>query len=146
MTPALVPLIQNIGIEVQRAKNMHQFRSIVYLIMAIINIVISIQFAKRWGEIGAALGTTISLILANGIAMNIFYHKKIGIDIVYFWKQIFSLIPSIIFPYAIMTFICHFIVIDTFAEFYQKLTIHILKKYEASAIRSGISVITHWMI
>lgn len=117
MTPALVPLIQNIGIEVQRAKNMHQFRSVIYFIMAIINIVISIQFAKQWGEIGAALGTTISLVLANVIAMNIFYHKKIGIDIVYFWKQIFKLIPSIIVPFLIMIILCQFIVINTFAKF-----------------------------
>ena len=62
------------------------------------NIVISIFLAMRWGEIGAALGTTISLVVANGIIMNWFYHKKIGIDIIYFWKQIGKFIPALILP------------------------------------------------
>lgn len=98
ITPVTVPLIQNIGIEIQRAKNMHQFRSYIYLGMALLNIVISIFLAMRWGEIGAALGTTISLVVANGIIMNWFYHKKIGIDIIYFWKQIGKFIPALILP------------------------------------------------
>lgn len=98
ITPVTAPLIQNIGIEIQRAKNMHQFRSWVYLGMALLNIVISIFMAMRWGEIGAALGTTIALIVANGIIMNWFYHKKIGIDIIYFWKQIGRFIPALILP------------------------------------------------
>lgn len=98
IVPVTVPLIQNIGIEIQRAKNMHQFRSYIYLGMALLNIVISIFLAMRWDEIGAALGTTISLVVANGIIMNWFYHKKIGIDIIYFWKQIGRFIPALIPP------------------------------------------------
>ena len=98
IAPATVPLIQNIGIEIQRAKNMHQFRSYIYLGMALLNIVISIFLARRWGEIGAAFGTTISLVIANGIIMNWFYHKKIGINIIYFWRQIGKFIPALIFP------------------------------------------------
>lgn len=98
MIPAIVPLIQNIGIEIQRARNKHQFRSIVYLIMAIINVGISIGFVYLWGEIGAALGTTISLIVANGIIMNIYYQKKLNINIVDFWYNIFTIIPGMIIP------------------------------------------------
>lgn len=98
MTPALVPLIQNIGIEIQRAKNKHQFRSIVYLIMALLNIGISIWLAMMWGEIGAALGTAISLIVANGFIMNVYYQKKLGINIVEFWKSILKTIPGLLIP------------------------------------------------
>lgn len=98
MCPAAIPLIQNIGIEVQRAKNKHQFRSIVYLIMAILNVAISIIFAMQWGEIGAAFGTTISLVIANGVVMNIFYHKVIKLDMLYFWREITKFIPALILP------------------------------------------------
>lgn len=98
MSPAMIPLIQNIGIEIQRAKNKHQFRSIVYLIMSFINVGVSIIFANIWGEIGAALGTTISLLLANGLIMNIYYHKKLGINITAFWKSIMKTIPGLIIP------------------------------------------------
>lgn len=98
IAPVTVPLIQNIGIEIQRAKNMHQFRSYIYLGMALLNVVISIFLAQLWEEIGAAFGTAISLVVANGIIMNWFYHKKIGIDIIYFWKQIGKFIPALILP------------------------------------------------
>lgn len=98
IAPVTVPLIQTTGMEIQRAKNMHQFRSYIYLGMALLNIMISIFLAMRWGEIGAAFGTTISLVVANGFIMNWFYHKKIGIDIIYFWKQIGKFIPALIPP------------------------------------------------
>ena len=38
MIPAIIPLIQNIGIEIQKAKNMHKFRSIVYFYNRILQI------------------------------------------------------------------------------------------------------------
>ena len=64
--PATIPLIQNVGIEIQRAKNMHQFRSWLYLFIALGNLIISIPLARAYGGIGAALGTSISLIIGNG--------------------------------------------------------------------------------
>lgn len=101
MIPAIVPLIQNAGIEIQQAKNKHQFRSITYFFMALINVLISIFLAKKWGEIGAAFGTTISLVLANGIIMNIFYHKVIRLNIIYFWRKIGKLFPALILPFCV---------------------------------------------
>lgn len=89
--PALVPLIQNLGIEIQRAMNQHRFRSIIYSGMAIINVLVSIPLAKRFGPPGAALGTTISLVVGNGIIMNLYYARKLGLDIGGFWKSIGAL-------------------------------------------------------
>ena len=65
--PASIALIQNIGIEIQRAENKHRFRSIVYLIMAVINLCLSIFLCQRYGVIGSAIGTAFSLIIANGM-------------------------------------------------------------------------------
>lgn len=118
MTPAIVPLIQNLGIEIQRAKNKHQFRSFIYLIMALINIGLSIEFAKIWGEIGAALGTTFSLIVANGLIMNVFYHKILGINVLYFWKSILKLLPSIMISNLIFLIILHFYTVTSMSGFF----------------------------
>jgi len=96
--PVTIPLIQNIGIEIQRAKNMHKFRSWVYFFIALGNILISIPLVKLYGGIGAAIGTSISLIIGNVIIMNWYYQKRIGLDIFYFFKSIFSIIPSLIIP------------------------------------------------
>jgi O-antigen/teichoic acid export membrane protein len=92
------PTIQNIGIEIQRAKNMHQFRSWLYLIIAIVNVGITIPLAKMYGGIGAAFGTAIAIIIGNGFVMNWYYHVKVGIDIKYFWKRILSFLPALIPP------------------------------------------------
>lgn len=98
MISATIPLIQNIGIEIQKAKNMHQFRSVVYFLIAIGNLFISIPLAKYYGGIGSAVGTAIAQIIGNIIIMNIYYSKKVGINIKYFWKEIFKFIPSLIVP------------------------------------------------
>ena len=58
MIPYIIPLIQNIGIEIQRAKNMHKFRSIIYFIIALANLGISVPLGKYFGATGAAFGTT----------------------------------------------------------------------------------------
>ena len=103
--PVTISLCQNVGIEIQRAKNKHQFRSIVYLIMALINVGLSIIFCYWWGNIGTAIGTTVSLLVANGLIMNIYYHKKLGINIISFWKSIISILPSLIIPILFGIFI-----------------------------------------
>lgn len=96
--PLTIPLIQTIGIEIQRAKNMHQFRSWVYLFIALINILVSIPLAKMYAGIGAAAGTAGSLIIGNGLLMNWYNHHKVGLDMKYFWKQIFRIVPALIAP------------------------------------------------
>ncbi len=98
MAPVTVPLIQNLGIEIQRAKNKHQFRSKVYFFMALFNVAISIPLAMRLGGLGCALGTAISMIVCNGFVMNWYYHRHIGLDMLVFWKSILSIVPSFIPP------------------------------------------------
>lgn len=98
MGPVTVPLIQNLGIEIQRAKNKHQFRSKVYFFMALFNVAISIPLGMRWGGLGCALGTAISMIVCNGFVMNWYYHRHIGLNMAYFWKNILRIVPALIPP------------------------------------------------
>lgn len=100
---ASIALIQNLGIEVQRAINKHQFRSIAYFFMALINLGLSIVLSQKYGAIGASIGTAISLLLANGLVMNIYYHKKCYINIIYFWKNIVHLLIGMIPAFAVGT-------------------------------------------
>ena len=58
--PVTVPLIQNLGIEIQRAKNKHKFRSIVYFLIAIGNVLISIPLVKLYGEIDNSWNSNLS--------------------------------------------------------------------------------------
>lgn len=88
MVPNMIPLAQSICSSVIVAQNKHQFRSIVYLIIAIINVIGTWFLMKILGIIGAALMTGIALILGQGIAMNWFYKVKSGIEIGRFWKEV----------------------------------------------------------
>lgn len=106
--PASIALIQNLGIEIQRAENKHQFRSVAYLVMALINFMISLCLCRIYGAVGSAVGTAISLIAANGLAMNIYYYKKCNLDILYFWRSILSLTKGFIIPLAFGILIRHF--------------------------------------
>lgn len=115
--PVSIPLCQNIGLEIQRAKNKHQFRSIVCLIMAGLNIIVSIILCYYLGIIGTAIGTTISLLVANGLIMNVYYHKKLGINIIKFWKSILSILPALIIPCLFGIFILLYIKYDNLFEF-----------------------------
>ena len=100
MVPSTIPLIKNCGIEIQRAKNKHQFRSLVYLFIAVTNVIISIILCKSMGIIGVTVGTFISSILGTGLIINIYYHKKIGLNIPLFWKEILKISLGMIIPIA----------------------------------------------
>lgn len=114
MIPVTIPLIQNLGIEIQRAKNMHQFRSIVYILIAIGNVCLSIPLCKIYGPVGCAIGTASSLLLGNGLIMNWYYHAKVGLNIRYFWWEIVKFLPALIVPGIAGYFIMHFATIHSY--------------------------------
>ncbi len=109
ITPLLFTSVQSIGIEIQRAKDLHKFRSVLYVLVAIANMFLSIPLCTRYGEIGCALGTCVCLVLGNIIIMNVYYHKRVGLDIIHFWKEIFKFIPSLILPVISAIIIQHFL-------------------------------------
>lgn len=53
--PVMVPLCQNVGIEIQRAKNMHHARSLVYLAMAVGNVAFTAAAAPALGPWAPAI-------------------------------------------------------------------------------------------
>ena len=97
MFPLCIPLIQNTGLTIVTAQNKHQFRSIVYLIIAMLNVVSTYITVPYHGAIGAAICSCISYIIGQGIVMNTYYYRVTGIDIPYFWKNIIrmSIVPVI---------------------------------------------------
>ena len=85
---AYIPSVQTLGVNIQNARNRHQMRSVVYFLVACVNVAASIFLIRRWGEIGTSLGTLIAVLIGSGVFMNIYYHRKIGLNVVYFWKDI----------------------------------------------------------
>jgi len=110
--PATISLCQNLGIEIQRAKNKHMTRSVVYLGIAIINIGISIPLISIYGPIGAAIGTGVASTLGSIIFMNIYYHTRVGLDMIFYWKEISYILPALIPCIIVGIFVDLFIIIQ----------------------------------
>ena len=85
--PLGVPLCQNTGIEIQRAKNRHKARSVAYLVMACINVVFTWFASPYLGFWAPAIAYIASIGLGNGLFMNWYYHNRIGLDMGFFWKR-----------------------------------------------------------
>ncbi len=98
MVPNMIPLVQSVCLNIIVAENRHQFRSLVYLGIAVLNVVGTWFLMQSMGIIGAALMTGIALIIGQGFVMNWYYWKRIGLDIPKFWKQVSGvyLIPCIL--------------------------------------------------
>lgn len=113
IVPITVPLIQNLGIEILVARNRHKMRSSVYCVIAVANILLSIPLIRKFGPIGAAMGTAVALIVGNILFMNWYYHKRIGLDILYFWRSILSFIPALIVPCAVGGVLIKYVLFDS---------------------------------
>ncbi len=90
--------IQTVGIEIQRAKNMHKYRSLVYLGVLVGNTLLSIPLCIKWEGLGAAIGTAVATIVGNVFLMNLYYYKHIGLNIPAFWRHISHLLPAMLPP------------------------------------------------
>ena len=96
MIPSVLPLIQNVCLSILTAMNKRMFRSYVLCAIAIANLFLTIFLVKKIGIMGAPIGTCISLILGNNIAMNWYYKNRIGINV----KRLFLSILKGILPCA----------------------------------------------
>ncbi len=110
LIPLTLPLIQNTGISILVAKNKHKFRSVIYFIIAVLNIGLTIFLVDQIGIIGASIATSIALIIGNGIIINIYYSRVIGLKIGRFFKDcvLKMLMPIVIssgFGYLVLRFI-----------------------------------------
>lgn len=91
-----VPAVQTLGDNIQNALNKHQIRSIVYFVIMCANIVLSVFLIRRFGIIGTCLGTLFASMIGEGIFMNIYYHKKIGLNIIAFWAEVSKWYPFVL--------------------------------------------------
>lgn len=103
--PSIIPLIQNTGLSIIQAKNIHQYRTKNFLVIAILNVILSLILVKSFGMIGCAVATSIAYIIGPVICMNRFYYKKAAIDIPLFWNNILNMSKPIfilIFVYIVI--------------------------------------------
>lgn len=96
MVPFTIDLVQGLGLTILQVANKYYFRGVMYLVIALANIVLTIVFLNLLGIPGAALSTGLSMLIGNGFIMNWFYWKRIGLDIPFFWKEVCDLVVPMV--------------------------------------------------
>lgn len=96
--PNTINLIQNVGYEIQRAKGLQKYRSLMWIGIALLNVVISVFLIKKYGECGAAMGTAIAWVIGSGFLMNWFYARYVALDVKCFWCEILFVAKGGILP------------------------------------------------
>ena len=124
MFPLCIPLIQNTGLSIVTAQNKHQFRAIVYLIIAIANVISTYLIVPYMGIIGAALCSCVSYLLGQGLIMNIYYYKVTGLDIPRFWGNILrmAIIPGLMLAAGLL--VMERITLDSWLTFFAGVAVY----------------------
>lgn len=86
--PFTIDLIQNIGLSILQAMNRYGFRAKIYFLIGLLNLILAIPLGIKYGGIGCAFATGVSMLVGNGIIMNWFYSRSIKLDIKQFWWEI----------------------------------------------------------
>ena len=89
MGASIIPLCQNVSLAILTAMNKRMFRSITLGVAALLNAILTVFLIRRFGIMGAPIGTFLALILCNNILMNVYY-KKIGLNIGRMFRRIFK--------------------------------------------------------
>lgn len=150
--PLTIPLIQNVGVSILQARNLHKFRSVMLVLIAFLNIVISIPLARNYGGYGCAIATALSLLIGNVFIMNYYYKHKINLNITLFWRNIFSMSTSVLIA-LILGYGLHFLmpnnsyifvglkaIVFTFIYF-TIMWLWSFNKYEKSTITNVIKIV-----
>lgn len=115
--PLTVPLIQNLGITILQARNEMKFRSVLYIIIALVSLAMQIVLTRFFGGIGCAMGVSGALVVGQILIMNVYYRRRQDLDIKTFWKEIskMSIIP-IVLIFSAMLVIRHFFALDSWGK------------------------------
>lgn len=144
MIPMILVLIQEIAVEIRKAKDLHKQPAIFMLMIAILNIIITIPLTIKYQAIGSALGTSLTMII-NLIYTNIYYQKVVKLDIKRFWDQILSLTKGLIIP--IIVGLALFMVKSYFAPWwFLTLAIPYTFIYVISMYRFGLNQEERWLL
>lgn len=105
LMPVVPQLVQNVFLNVSQARFKHKFRSIVQLIVAVINVVGTYFILPYWGIIGAAFVTFLAGIFARFLALNWYYGHRLGLNTTRFWKNLYKIA---IIPIVFAMLVCPF--------------------------------------
>ena len=97
IVPCLLQLPQEIGNQTIFAKNKVKKLAIVYALMALVNIVLAVSLAPKFGALGICMSIFVAYMVRT-IGMDIIFYKDLNINVMSFFKDTFVklLIPLVL--------------------------------------------------
>ena len=86
--PEIMATVQGTIFHVMKAKNLQKMRSLILFGVMVVNIVLTVFLINVTSVYGPAIGTCVSFVIGNLILSNIYYHKKVGINIFLYIKNL----------------------------------------------------------
>lgn len=126
MLSGYIPAVQTLGVNIQNAKYKHQVRSVVYFVVACINVVATIFLIQKWGVVGACIATLFAIVMGSGLFMNIYYHKRIGLNVIRFWKEILKSVPYCLLTVLLGLLILRFFPVTSWLRFLLFVCIYVV--------------------
>lgn len=97
LIPCLFHFTTSIAEELILAKNLVKYRALIYTLGSLVNVSFVFLLSGEFGALGAGIAVSLSYILAYNILAAIIYKKKLGLDVLSFYKRChLSILPAII--------------------------------------------------
>ena len=111
----IIPSIQNLGITILQARNQMKFRSLLYIAIAAVALLMQIVLSKRYGGIGCAIAISAALLVGQGLIMNIYYQRKQGFNVIKFWVEIAKMSVCPVIVTALSMFLTTYICVESWS-------------------------------
>lgn len=118
LSAATIELSQNTITSVLKAKNKLHGKTIILFFSTVCNAIITVLLVPKFSAYGALAGTVFSLICGYGLALNIYYHKKIGINMFTYYKKTYKgILPAVLISFLFGILIRKFITASSWIMF-----------------------------
>lgn len=87
---------QSLGITILQVLDLYRFRAWMYLALAVANFAIVIVVAPLFGGVGCAVVSCTLMLVGNGAIMNVFYQRRVGLDMVGWWVQALRVVVPLV--------------------------------------------------
>lgn len=91
MVPQLLSIIQALFATMLEAMNRHKVKAFIYLGVSVFNLILTLILVNYLETIGCAIATAIGVII-NTILNNIYYSKKLKLNMRYYWRQVVGIV------------------------------------------------------
>ncbi len=136
--PVTFPLITNTCLTILKAKNDLGFRTWCLAGSMVLNALLTYFGTRLWGYWAAAAGTAASTLVGSVIIMNIYYHKKLNMRMLWIYGRIFRGITPALLLASAACLLLNAMIGGTWITFFGKVCVFLLV-YGLSLLAFGLS-------